>query len=41
VIELVPKPLGEALELVWSGEICDAKSCLALLHAAHRLGRLG
>ena len=40
VIELAPMSLGEALELVWSGEICDAKSCLALLHAAHRLGRL-
>ena len=40
VIELVPMTLGEALEMVWSGEIHDAKSCLALLHAARRLGRL-
>ena len=40
VIEVVPTPLGRALELVWSGELRDAKSALALLHAAHRLGRL-
>jgi hypothetical protein len=33
-------PLGAALELVWSGELSDAKSALALLHAAHRLGRV-
>lgn len=35
-IELVPMPLAEALRRVWSGEIEDAKSALALLHAAHR-----
>jgi ADP-ribose pyrophosphatase len=41
VIELVPMPLRDAIAKVWSGEIHDAKSALALLHAAHRLGRLG
>ena len=40
VIEVVPMPLARALALVWSGELRDAKSSLALLHAAHRLGRL-
>ncbi len=39
IIEIVRMPLGAALELVWSGELSDAKSALALLHAAHRLGR--
>ena len=38
VIELVPTPFSEALELVWRGELTDAKSALALLHAAHRRG---
>ena len=40
VIELVRKPLAEALELVWSGELSDAKSALALVHAARRVGQL-
>ncbi|RIK97406.1 MAG: ADP-ribose pyrophosphatase [Proteobacteria bacterium] len=40
VIELVRMPLERALDLVWSGEIADAKSALALVHAARRLGRL-
>jgi len=40
VIELVPTPFAEALELVWRGELTDAKSALALVHAAHRMGRL-
>jgi ADP-ribose pyrophosphatase len=40
VIEVVPVPLARALEMVWCGELRDAKSSLALLHAAHRLGRL-
>jgi ADP-ribose pyrophosphatase len=40
VIEVVPTPLARALAMVWSGELRDAKSALALLHAAHRLGRL-
>ena len=34
IIELVPMPLERALEAVWSGAIHDAKSALALLHAA-------
>jgi ADP-ribose pyrophosphatase len=41
LIELVPMPLAEALEMVWSDAMPDAKSGLALLHAAHRRGRLG
>ena len=40
LIELVPMPLRDALELVWSGELPDAKSALALLQAAHKLGQL-
>jgi ADP-ribose pyrophosphatase len=40
VIEVLRTPFEEALELVWRGELCDAKSALALLHAARRLGRL-
>ncbi len=40
VLEVVEMPFAEALEMVWSGELSDAKSALALLHAAHRLGRL-
>jgi ADP-ribose pyrophosphatase len=40
VIEVLRVPLVRALELVWSGELSDAKSALALLHAARRLGRL-
>ena len=40
LIELVPMPLRDALELVWSGELSDAKSALALLQAAHKLGQL-
>jgi len=40
VIEVVETSLEEALELVWRGELCDAKSALALLHAARHLGRL-
>lgn len=38
VLEVVEMPLARALEMVWSGELCDAKSALALLYAAHRLG---
>jgi len=41
VIELVRMPFLRAIELVWSGKIADAKSALALLHAAHRRGALG
>ena len=40
VIELVPMSLDAALDLVFGGELGDAKSALALVHAAHRLGRL-
>ena len=41
LIELVPLPLTEALGMVWSDALPDAKSSLALLHAAQRRGRLG
>jgi len=41
VIELVPMRLDDAIAKVWNGEIHDAKSALALLQAARRLGRLG
>jgi hypothetical protein len=37
----VPTAFGRAIEMVFDGEITDAKSALALLHAARRLGRLG
>jgi ADP-ribose pyrophosphatase len=40
VIEVVPTPLDRALAMVWAGEVRDAKSSLALLHAARHLGRL-
>jgi ADP-ribose pyrophosphatase len=40
VIEVVPTPFDHALAMVWSGEVRDAKSALALLHAARHLGRL-
>ena len=41
VIEVVRVRLDRALEMIWTGELRDAKSALALLHAARRLGRLG
>ena len=41
VIEPVRLGLDDALGRVWSGEINDAKSALALIHAARRVGRLG
>jgi ADP-ribose pyrophosphatase len=40
VIEVVAMPLAHALDLVWSGELSDSKSALALIYAARRLGRL-
>lgn len=40
IIEVVPTPLARALELVFSGELRDAKSALALLLAARHLGKL-
>jgi ADP-ribose pyrophosphatase len=41
VIRVVETPLARALEMIWDGELRDAKSALALVHAAHRLGLLG
>jgi ADP-ribose pyrophosphatase len=38
VIEVVQMPLREAVDLVWRGELRDAKSALALLQASHRYG---
>jgi len=40
VIEVIRVPLAEALDLVWRGELRDAKRALALIHAARRVGRL-
>jgi len=40
IIELVPTPFAEALDLIWSGEMTDAKSVVALLHTARLLGSL-
>jgi len=40
VIEVLRVPLADALDFVWRGELRDAKSALALIHAAKRLGRL-
>lgn len=33
-IEVTPKPLSEVISLIQSGEICDAKTCLAILFVA-------
>jgi len=41
VIECEQMSFQRALEMVWSGEISDAKSQLALLKAAHLVQRLG
>ena len=41
VIELIEMPLRAALDLVWSGELSDAKSALALVHAGRQNGILG
>lgn len=41
VIECEQMSFQRALEMVWSGEISDAKSQLALLKAAHLVHRLG
>jgi ADP-ribose pyrophosphatase len=38
LIEVFEIPLAEALRLVWSGELSDAKSALALVHAARHVG---
>lgn len=40
VIELVPLRLSTALDMIWRGELHDAKSALALLFAARRVGSL-
>ena len=40
LIEVVRMTLDRALELVWNGELTDAKSALALVHAARLVGRL-
>jgi ADP-ribose pyrophosphatase len=40
VIEVVRLSLEDALDLVFRGELSDAKSALALIHAARHLGRL-
>ena len=40
VIEVIPTALDDALEMVWNGELTDAKSAIALIHAARRVGRL-
>ena len=40
VIEVVRMSLDDALDLVFRGELPDAKSALALIHAARHLGRL-
>jgi ADP-ribose pyrophosphatase len=41
VIETLRMDFDEALALIWLGELNDAKSSLALLHAARHLGRIG
>ncbi len=41
VIEVVRTPLSRALEMIWSGELRDAKSALALVLAARLHGVLG
>ena len=40
LIEVLRVPLEDALALVWSGELSDAKSALALVHAARHQGLL-
>lgn len=40
VIEVVPRPIEEALEMIWRGELRDGKSAIALIHAARRIGLL-
>jgi ADP-ribose pyrophosphatase len=40
LIEVLRMPLAAALRLVWSGELSDAKSALALIHAARHVGLL-
>jgi ADP-ribose pyrophosphatase len=40
VIEVVPTPLSRALEMIYAGELRDAKSALALMLAARHVGAL-
>ena len=40
IIEPVRVALDDALAMVWSGELTDAKSALALIHAARHVGRI-
>jgi ADP-ribose pyrophosphatase len=40
IIEPFRISLDEALELIWSGELTDAKSALTLIHAARKFGKL-
>jgi ADP-ribose pyrophosphatase len=40
VIEVVPTPLARALEMIYAGELRDAKSALALMLAARHVGAL-
>ncbi len=40
IIEAFRISLDEALGLIWRGELTDAKSAMALIHAARRFGRL-
>ncbi len=40
IIEAFRISLDEALELIWRGELTDAKSALTLIYAARRLGKL-
>jgi ADP-ribose pyrophosphatase len=40
VIDVLRVPLSEALDMVWTGRLNDAKSALALIHAARYLGAL-
>jgi ADP-ribose pyrophosphatase len=40
IIEPFRISLDEALDLIWRGELTDAKSAMTLIHAARRFGRL-
>ena len=40
IIEAFRISLDEALDLIWRGELTDAKSALTLIYAARQLGRL-
>jgi ADP-ribose pyrophosphatase len=40
IIEPFRISLDEALDLIWRGELTDAKSAMTLIHAARQLGRL-